>query len=238
MTRGQYRTLHKWIFIFMGAILLIWCISGMAMMLPMEWFGAANKWSRITVDYRSISVTPAEAVTRLEQHTGTSLEVKNIQLQQIHDQLLYKINTAENGVGLIDSYTGELFQFTPDIAENLARAAFDIEAPLTESTRLTSHDDTYPFGQLPVYRLHFLEGSGKRYFVTEGDARVSRSTAMSRIRAAIVSLHTFQPVEYFTHSPQLRKNLLLLTGALTTLGAIIGYILALPRGRKTKPTAR
>lgn len=237
MTRGQFRTLHKWIFIFMGAIILAWCASGILMVLPMQWFGAAVDGVQPAIDYRNITLSPAEAAARLEQHTGTRLDVRRIQLQQIHEHLLYQINAEGHATGYIDALTGGYFEFTPDLAEQITRTAFDIDAPLAESTRLTEHDTSYPFGQLPVFRVRFADGTGSRYFVNESSARVSRSTALSRLRSAIVSLHTFEPVEYFTHSSKLRKNLLVLTGAITMLGAIIGYILALPGGRRHKQAA-
>jgi uncharacterized iron-regulated membrane protein len=232
MTRGQYRTLHKWVFIFMGAFILIWCVSGIVMVLPMYWFGAEIHGGKPAIDYRRVTLSPAEAAERLEQHTGTRLDVRRIRLKQVHDRLIYQVNVKGQTNGYIDGLTGEYFQFTPELAEQITRSAFDIDATLAESTRLTEHDTSYPFGQLPVYRVRFADGSGARYFVTESDARVSRSTTLSRLRNAVVSLHAFEPVEFFTHSKQLRINLLVLTGILTILGAIIGYILALPSGRK------
>lgn len=237
MTRGQYRTLHKWIFIFMGAFILIWCVSGIVMVLPMYWFGAEIHRGQPAIDYRRVTLSPAEAAERLEQHTGARLDVRRIQLRQVHDRLLYQVNAKGQASGYIDGLTGEYFQFTPELAEQITRAAFDIDAPLAESTRQTEHDTSYPFGQLPVYRVRFADGSGARYFVTESEASVSRSTALSRLRHAIVSLHAFEPLDFFTNSPQLRKNLLVLTSVLTMMGAIIGYIMVLPAGRKNKQSA-
>lgn len=234
MRRGQYRTLHKWIFIFMGALIIIWCVSGILMILPMYWFGAVTHADKPDVDYRNITISPAEAVARLEQHSGSRLDLRRIQLKQLHNRLLYKISAEGHETGYIDSQTGEYFEFTAELAERITRTAFDIDAPLTESTRLINHDTSYPFGQLPVFRVRFANAQDTRYFVTENNARVTRSTILSRLRAAIVSLHTFEPVEFFTHSQQLRNGLLLLTAILTLLGAVIGYILALPSSRKNK----
>lgn len=237
MTRGQYRTIHKWIFIFMGALILIWCVSGILMVVPAYWFGAHTINILPTVDYRQFTLSPAEAAARLEQHTGTRLNVRHIQLQQIHDHLLYQIKAEGHETGYIDGLTGEYFEFTPELAEQIIRTAFEIDAPLAESTLQTQHDASYPYGQLPVYRIHFTHEPGARYFVNESNAMVSRSTTLSGLRNIIVSLHTFEPVKSFTKSPQLSNILLVLTSALTMLGAIIGYILATPYGRRRKRPA-
>ena len=236
MTRAQYRAVHKWIFIFMGAFILMWCLSGVLMVLPPQWFGESSRFSRPAVDYRNVTLSPADAIRRLEQHTGSEPDTRSINLMQIHYRLLYQIQTRHNQTHYIDGLTGEHFEFTPALAEDITRSIFAIKSPLIESTRLTEHDMSYPLGELPVYCVRF-ENNGASFFVKEKDGRVSRSTAAAKLRNIIMTLHVLEPVEHFTHSAKLRKNILVLTGTLTLLGAIIGYILTLPAGRKGKQTA-
>ena len=234
MERKQYRWLHKWIFIFMGALVVIWCLTGIVMVTPEHWFGKTRPTGRTAVDYRNIAVSPADALHSLEQHTGSQLEVRNIELIHADNQIIYRIYTRENGIEFVDAQTGEYFEFTPEIVEQIVRKIYKIHAPAEEIVRLTEHDTSYPWGQLPAYRLHFSNNEKIWYFFSENNAGISRSTTGSRLRNAIISLHTFEPIEFFIDSPQLRISILVLTSILTVLGAIIGYILTLPARRRIK----
>jgi len=238
MTRRQYRTLHKWIFIFMGVFIIMWSLSGVLMVLPGDWFGAVTRSNQPAADYHNINLSPVQAIASLERHTGTRPDVKRIQLQQIHSYLLYEIKAKGQKPVYINSQTGEYFEFTPELAEDVTRTNFEIDAPLEESIRLTEHDTSYPFGELPVFRIRFTDQQGVSYFVSERNATVYRSSVLSRIRSAINSLHTFEPLTFLTDSQDVKNWLLVLTGTLSLLGAIIGYILTLPAGRKNKQSAR
>lgn len=218
----------------MGVFILIWCISGILMIMPSDWFGGSARLSRPDIDYRNVMLSPAEAISRLEAHTGVAENIKNIQLQQIHHHLVYQIRTMGSGVHRIDGVTGDYFEYTAELAEDMARNAFKINAPLIESTRLTEHDSTFPFGQLPAYRMRFDNEPDVNYFVIENNARIRRSTNTSLIAGIIMSLHTLEPVEHITNSRMVRDTFLYLTGGLTLLGAIIGYIMTLPAGRKKR----
>lgn len=238
MTRGQYRTLHKWIFIFMGAFILMWCISGILMMLPLEWFGGVNRLSRPVIDYRNVRLSPADAIRRLDVLADGQAEVKRVHLVQIHDRPVYRIRTDDNDFHYIDGLTGDVFEFTPALAEAIPRSLFAITAPAIETTRLTAHDASYPAGPLPAYRVRFEDAPAANLFVHEQDGRVVRMTATARLRNGIMSLHTLNPLESLTHSAKLRKTLLVSTAVVTLLGAIIGYILTLPGGNRSRPPIR
>lgn len=237
MTRWQYRTLHKWIFIFMGVFIIAWSLSGVLMVLPNHWFGAVTRSNQPAANYHNITLSPVQAIASLERHTGTRPDVQHIQLQQIHSYLLYRINAKGQDPVYINSQTGEYFEFTPELAEEITRINFEIDTPLEESIRLTEHDISYPFGQLPIFRVRFTDQKGVSYFVSERNATVYRSSTLSRIRSAINSLHTFQPLKLLTDSEVIKKSLLVFTGTLSLLGAIIGYILTFPAGRKNKQPA-
>jgi len=236
MTRGTLRTLHKWIFIFMGAFILIWCLSGVLMVLPQQLFGESIRFSRPAVDYRNVTLSPAGAIARLRQYTGHEVNARRVELLQIHYQLLYRIEAGDHTNHYIDALSGRRFEFTPALAEDIARNAFGIRKPAIESTRLTEHDKSYPLGQLPVYRVRFEAKPDVQYYVNEANGRVTRSTTTASIRNVIMALHALEPVEQLTHNRELRRNLLVLTGTISLLGAVFGYILTLPAGRKGKQT--
>jgi hypothetical protein len=215
----------------------MWSLSGVLMVLPGYWFGAVTRSNQPAVDYHNITLSPAQAIASLEQHTGTRSDVRNIQLQQIHTYMLYRINAKGQKPVYINSQTGEYFEFTPELAEDVTRTNFEINSPLEETIRLTEHDISYPFGQLPVFRVRFTDQQGVSYIVSERNATVYRSSTLSRIRSAINSMHTFQPLNFLTDNEDVIKWLLVLTGTLSLLGAMIGYILTLPVGRKNKQPA-
>lgn len=233
MNKKLLGSLHRWIFMFMGIIMIVWLVSGIVMIMPHKWFGGITRNDQPAIDdYHSISLSPAEAIARLEQHAGGHLDVKQIKLIQIHTDLYYRITARRNTAELISTLTGERFEFPPALAEQVARHNFNIESPLLESVWLTEHSSGYPYGDLPVYRLRFERLPGQFYYVNRNNGSVSRSTTLSRIYNGIVSLHGFHPVEALTGSKDLRMFLLYMTGALSLVGSTIGLLLIFPLRRK------
>jgi uncharacterized iron-regulated membrane protein len=237
MNTYALRSLHRWIFIFMGLVMLVWLISGILMAVPHYWFGGVTRYHQPAAEFRTVNLSPAEAISRLEQQHGGRLDIEHIWLVQIENTPLYRIMAADAGSGFINGVTGEPFEFQPALAEQLARQQFNIDTPLLESTRLTAHSHTYPFGPLPVHRLRFVQHPGQYYYVNEEDASVSRSTTLSRIYNGITSLHDFSPLDTLAGNLKLRMPLLVLTGLLSLVGTIIGVLLIFPLRRKRNRSA-
>jgi len=68
-------------------------------------------------------------------------------------------------------------------------------------------------------------------YISTSDGTVRRSDRWSRIRGAITSLHTFEPVKLITKRDAVRKGLLALLSMVGVGVAGTGYYLALPRRR-------
>jgi len=232
MNRNQIRKLHKWIFVFMGVFMLAWVISGIVMILPQWWFGAVTRVDHSAADYTLAVLSPSEAVARIGREDGKAAGVSSVSLRTIDGRVLYEVTFGSDAPRLIDAQSGEPFPFTPELAERIARRNFEIAAPLLESSRLTEHDSTYPTGQLPVFRVRFSDNPEISYFVQESNLRVVRSSTLSRVRGAVVSLHNLGPVEFLTGSHDLRHNMLIATAVVSLIGTLAGAILTLPR-RKT-----
>lgn len=237
MNRQRLRSLHRWIFIFMGVFMLAWLVSGILMILPQQWSGSVTRYDQTDVDYSMAGISPAQAGTlaamQNESETGA---VKSVSLRNTDGHILYQVAFENGAKTLIDAHSGEVFVFTAGLAEEFARRNFGIEAPALEKTLLKRHDATYPFGPLPVYRVRFENEPEIAYFVYENN-KVYRSSPLSRFRSAIVSLHEFGPIEYFTGSNALRYNLLTVTGVISLVGAIIGMLLILPRRKQGRRQA-
>lgn len=232
MKRRTLFSLHRWIFIFMGIFMLIWLISGVVMSLPDYWFVKTGKYTAADIDYRTLVVSPAAAVTRFEQHHGGPQDIRKIRLNTIGDDTYYLVRASGGLKGSINARTGEYFDFPAALAEQLARQRYGIEAPLAASDYLTEYSATYPNGHLPVYRLGFTDRPGHYYYVNTDNGNVDQSTLLSRVYHGITSLHAFDPLVSLTGNNQLRMGLLFVTGAVSLLGTIIGVILIFPLRRK------
>jgi hypothetical protein len=208
-------------------------LSGLLMIMPPDWFGAAPHWPRNPpADYHQAVLSPSDAVARLTTDTGSPVEIKQIKLRQINEHLLYSIVHGENSKQLIDAATGEYFNFTPELAESMIRNEFSIETPLTEIEQLTEHSSVYPWGSLPAYRMTFDDSSSESYFLVQDDLKLYRSSTVTRVRAAITSLHEFIPLKYITDDSRVRLGLLGLVFGTALVGAITGMLLTLPRRKR------
>ena len=233
MNRILLRKTHRWIFIVVGIFMVTQLLSGLLMIMPPEWFGAGNYWHQNPpIDYHRAVLSPSDAVARLTTDTSSPVEIKQIKLRQINEHLLYSITDGDNGEHLIDAATSEYFNFTPDLAESMVRNQFNIKAPLTEIELLTRHSSVYPFGGLPAYRMTFDDGSSGSYFLVQGELKLYRSSPITRVRAAITSLHEFVPLELITHDSRVRKGLLGLIFGIALAGAITGMLMLLPRRKR------
>lgn len=233
MSRILVRKLHKWVFVFMGIFMLAWITSGLVMILPKGWFGAVAYNDQSEVDYTQAVISPSETVARLERQAGTEAEIRRVMLRTIDSRLVYEVRYHNEAPRLIDAHSGEPFSFTPELAEKIVRRNFDLDAPLHESIRLNDHDSSYPAGQLPVYRVRFSDNPDVSYFVQESNLRVFRSSPLSRVRGAVVSLHNLGPIEYLTGSHDLRHNMLVATAIISLIGTLAGAILTLPHRKAT-----
>lgn len=232
MNKRLLGKLHRWIFIYMGAFMLMWAITGIVIALPYYWFTGEIHDKQPSIDYNTYTLSPADAISRFRQHHGSGLNVNHVELAQIDDSLYYHMR-ADGGIkGNIDARTGELFSVSAALAEKYARSKFGIDAPLLESAYLTEYSAIYPNGKLPIYRLTFEDNPDNYYYVSPDKGHVNRSTLTTRIRNGIVSLHGFDPVQSLTGSEKLKRGSLVLTGAITLVGTVIGVILIFPLRRK------
>lgn len=233
MTRLQWRKVHRWIFIFMGFFMLAWLVSGILMLTPRYWFGELQpQGARHSVDYSRITLSPADIISRLDSGGEVAQNIDAVTLRKILDHVLYQVRYSDGHTQLFDARTGQPFEITVELAEALARDAFPSEATLRSVDRIEEYDLLYTWGSLPVYRLRFEDHPSVVITVVPADARVMRLTPMMGIRQAITGLHEFEPVKLFTDSNDVRRGLLIITGAITLLGTLIGIYLIFPFRRK------
>lgn len=240
MKAKSWHQIHKYLAIVAGIFFLAWTISGIVMMTPLDWYQPSPLKSAGTPDYSQALISPAEAVKLLGADLNSPVDVVALELKTINNRPVYDIIAANVGSMLVDASKGDVVKITPEIAEQIARDAIQTQAEVQSILRIKEHSASYPFGQLPVFRILFYDHPEEIYYVTVQDGRLSQSTWLTRLRFAITSLHTFEPLRLISANDKIRQLSLIITAFLSILVALTGYYLAvLPmmrrRQRNNKP---
>ncbi len=133
---------------------------------------------------------------------------------------------------VIDAVSGDRFEMSPELAKAITVFNFPGAEPPLAVTKLDRHRLAYPIGGLPAFRVESQNNPSTRYFVSSVDGRIFRSTLFTRMRSALVSLHDFSALKLVTDNNRVRKLLLLAVSGIALIGALIGYYMALPHGRR------
>jgi len=220
---------HKWIAVTVGLVIFVWLVSGIVMVFPNRLYSPVRGRKPAAVDYRNVTVTPAKALATVAEDLGSYPKVKSVSLKRIRDAVVYRITVEASGSHLIDARSGEVFTITPEIAEQIARDEFPVQARVLQIDLLTHNSYSYPWGPLPAYGIVFDDDQATISHVSVSDGMVRRSTRWSRIQAAVASLHTFEPLKLITKRKAVRRGLLLLLSMVAIAAVGTGYYLALPR---------
>lgn len=236
---------HKWVSIFTGLALLMWLVTS----ITMTWEQVIIHESTMEesqLDFRSLQIAPADAVSLLEAQLGHTIAVRSLVMRQILGTIAYEIGTEDNESYLIHAVSGKQFAITPERAEQIARAEFLTTAQVTHIERLDFNSIDYPFGPVPVYRVVFDDWQATYSHVSiaphtrwgAGTGDVYRTDRWGRIRELLGALHTFDVLRVVTDKGRLITLLLWVAALLTLFAALVGYYLALPRRRRQAPQAR
>jgi len=224
----MYR-IHKWFAVIVGGFVLVWLISGIVMILPR--LGPAPAQSQLSIDFGEIAISPAQAVTALAEALGKPLEVNRLSLRRIQNVIVYEVSIRNGPSRLINAISGQVFTVTPDLAEQLVRETFPTQARVFQIEQVTRHSYSYQWGPLPAYRIVFNDDGANLYHVSINDGTIQRSDRLTRLRWAIQSLHTFEPVKLIIQRDEFRKGLLVLLGMVGIGAVVTGYCLVLTRSR-------
>ncbi len=189
---------HKWIAVSIGVFFLMWLISGIVMILPPLSPGPLREQKLEALDFRKITVSPSQAVASIEKVLETSAEVNRVNLRRVQDAVVYDVILKNGGSHLVDAISNQVFAITPERAERIVRSAFPTQAHVLQIERVSRHSYVYQRGPLPAYRVVFDNDQSTAYYVSTHDGTVRRSDRWSRIRGAIESLHTFEPLKLIT----------------------------------------
>jgi hypothetical protein len=232
MSQRNMRRIHKWVAIAAGIFLLSWTVSGVAMLLPARLPAPAGparpSAPKVPVDFRDATLSPAEAIARLEAVLGEPVQVDWVSLGRIRGTAVYMITAGEDGLRLIDATSGGVFELTQEVAEQLAREEFPTTAPIVRADKIEVNDLNYPWGALPAYRFVFADAWGTVSTVASTDGTVFRSDVWTRLRHPIVELHSFEPLTALTGRARLTRVAMIGVGSIAVFVALTGYYLAIP----------
>jgi len=218
-----FRSIHKWIGISLGIILLVWLVSGIWMVLPASY---QQNWEDGFSQWPAAAIAPAEAVAVASDHAPE--RVRNLNMWAVASRLFYRVSLKDGPVQLVDATTGQLVTITPDLAEQIARAIFVMpEAPVDTVERVDEYSMRYGAGPLPVMRVVFADDDNTVVYVGVADGAVLGGGTSHRIRAIVSGLHSFYPLRILI-SARGEKGALILAGVLMIVGVLTGYWLALP----------
>lgn len=203
------------------------------MILPNRWFGLITLQPTGLVDYSNVTVSPSEAIQNLNANGGKSSDVTGVVLTSIDGMPVYQVLSRDGSSHLINAVTGHILTITSDLAKRIIQDNVSTNGRSIKVANLDTHDIFYPHGPLPVYRMTIDGDSSNIFYVSPQNGVITQSNRLTRIRALISSLHTFEPVKLLSQRDSIRKGLLLLVSLVGIATALTGYYLAvLPYFRK------
>ncbi len=230
---------HKWISIVTGLVIAMWLVTGIVLTSPDPFPQVLPHYagSPAMPDFRTVEMSPAEAVGRLAGILGQTPSVSAVKLTQVWDlALVYHITLTDGQIYLIDAATGNQFEMTPDMAAAIAKADYATGSLVARVERLEQHDLGYMDGPLPAYRVVFDERKATYTHIAVYSGELQRTNIMHRAILIISGLHTLETFIVFFHNKDMLINLLVwLATIFSLIAAVVGYYLALPRRWHVSP---
>jgi uncharacterized iron-regulated membrane protein len=227
--RGS-RQLHRWIAYVIGALVLVWSVTGVVMMFPPPMTIRAS--AAEVINPADATRTPAEALHALALGEPA---VRSLTLRRLAGRLVYDFTLPGGAHAFVDATTAEPVVFNDSLARALLNTVLIDGVTSRNMVPLAAHDDQYRFGALPAFRFELDDAAGTLVHIAS-DGMVSSSNRRGRFRGVMAALHEFQlPGGLIPQKP--RKLLLLGASAFTIVLIVTGYVLVLPArwfGRRAK----
>lgn len=163
-----FRRIHKWVGLILGLQFVLWTVSGAVMaLLDMDKVGGHGAAAT------SSASSPWPADIGNPPVTGA---VDGLTLRRVLQRPVYEVKTTGE-VRLFDAQTGERVLVDAPMAEQIARSAFHLSAPLSRVTLLEKANLEARDHAGPMWRIDFKDADNSTAYVSaiEGRPLVSRS---------------------------------------------------------------
>jgi hypothetical protein len=206
---------HKWIGVSVGVILAMWLFTGIIMVA-----GPRPPSPPIArLDFSAAVISPAQAAAR------SNATVDRIDLIGIGTAPVYKLSTA-SGTVLLDARSGERVVINDSLATVIAMQASGVSVP-AKAERVAAGEGA------SGYRVVFSdEASTVVEIEAGGAARVTDK--LKRFRNVMGGLHTFGVLRGVNASRGTIEGLLVLIAGTALVSVVLGYVMALPRRRRSR----
>ncbi len=232
----RIRTLHKWIGVGVGLILVMWLVTGIVMGLPNS-SGVGPGRTSPDVAWMDATLSPADAVRLVQEQDTTGAELNSVTLHTVLEQPVYRVALKRQRGTLISAVTGDRIEIDRDMAVQIANATFTTPPRVTSVERLTAHSMTYPNGRLPVFRIAYNDEPSTVLFIIQDEGTVVSTDRRRRTRATLASLHDFHALRVTLGRASIQEVVLVGSGLICLVTTLMGYWLALP-GRWRRRAAK
>jgi uncharacterized iron-regulated membrane protein len=221
--------------IVIGIALLMWTITGIIMVLPVN---RARDTTGSQVQVGRAVISPAQAVARLAPDSAP--RIRSVSLIQVGDHVVYQLETRQRTL-LVDAASGEPFEVSAQVAEQVARGAFRGTPGDVTVERLTEYDVRYTGGDLPSYRVSLGDSAGTVSYVSARNGSIVTTDSRRRLRQVVGKLHDFSAIKAVIAADWVHRGLAITACVLSIVSIFTGYWLALPRrqaprrARSTEP---
>ena len=223
---------HRWLAAISSVFFLFWLLSGILMISPRVPVSNSGPRSKIMPDYSTTTLSPSQALRKLETIIEEIPQVRNVQLHKILDVIAYQMVLKNGQSYLINAQTGEEITIDASLSIQIAESYGPGNSQVKSTEFLTNHSSEYPWGPLPVYKVAFNDTGKTIAFVSIANGAITQSHLFQRIRATLESFHDFGPLRHLGTSDRVKKILLVLVslvGVCAVGTGIFIFVKQLPR---------
>jgi hypothetical protein len=206
---------HKWIGVSVGVILAMWLFTGIIMVTgPRPPTPPAPQ-----LDFSTAVISPAQAAAK------SSAPVSRIDLINIGSAPTYKLSSS-SGTVLVDARSGETVEINDSVAIVIATQASGVSAP-AKAKRLRSGEGA------SGYRVVFSDPASTVVEI-EASGAAKATDRLKRFRNMVGGLHTFGVLRGINASRGTIEGLLIVVAGTALVSVVTGYVMALPRRRRSR----
>ena len=210
---------HRRMAITSSAFFLLWALSGISMSLPHFSNSSSGHSSNIGPDYSTATLSPSQALNKLETIIGEIPQVRTIQLDKILDVIVYQMVLKNGQTHLVNAGTGEEITIDASLSTQIAKSHGPDNSEVKSTEYVTKHSLDYPWGPLPAYSISFNDSGKTIAHVSVVSGAITQSHWLQRIKRTFDMVHDFGLLGYSGQINKVRKILLTLV-SLVGIGAI------------------